>query len=221
MPNTTSLVKGSIEMIEGEKSRLEFLFNPTKYSVTKTNTWNPRENVGTDVSPLEFGGGQPKSLSIQLFFDTYEEGKDVRDYTGILEKMTQIDESLRQGESDRGRPPYCRLCWGKVFGFICVIQRLKIDYTLFLPDGTPVRATADLTLTQTVDENQQPRQNPTSGGLPGNKVWVVKSGETLDWIAYKTLGTSFRWRVIAQANNLLDPLALTPGQRLIIPPRGG
>lgn len=220
MPNSTSLVKGSLEMIEGEKLKLEFLFNPTKYSVTKQNTWTPRENVGADVSPLEFGGGQPKSLSIQLFFDTYEEGKDVRDYTGVLEKMMQIDESLRQGESDRGRPSYCRLCWGKMFSFICVIQRLKVDYTLFLPDGTPVRATADLTLKQTVDENEQPPQNPTSGGLPGNRVWVVKPRETLDWIAYKTLGSSFRWRIIAQTNNLLDPLALTPGQRLTIPPRG-
>ena len=220
MPNSTSLVKGSLEMIEGERLKLEFLFNPTKYSITKANTWNPRENVGADVSPLEFGGGQPKSLTIQLFFDTYEEGKDVRDYTGILEKMMQIDESLRQGESDRGRPPYCRLRWGKVFSFICVIQRLRIEYTLFLPDGTPVRATADLTLTQTIDENEQTPQNPTSAALPGNRVWVVKPRETLDWIAYKTLGSPFRWRVIAQANNLLDPLALTPGQKLSIPPRG-
>ncbi len=219
MAESTSLVKGSLEMTEGEKLELEFLFNPTKYSITKTNTWKPRENVGADVSPLEFGGGQPKSLTLQLFFDTYEEGKNVRDYTGILEKMMQIDESLRQGKSDRGRPPYCRLCWGKMFSFICVIQRLKVDYTLFLPDGTPVRATADLTLKQTVDENEQPPQNPTSGGLPGNRVWVVKPRETLDWIAHKTLGNSFRWRVIAQTNNLLDPLALTLGQKLTIPPR--
>lgn len=219
MPNSTSLVKGSLEMTEGEKLKLEFLFNPTKYSVTKTNTWNRSENVGKDVPPLEFGGGQPKSLSIQLFFDTYEEGKDVRLYTDILDKMMQIDESLRSGKSDRGRPPYCRFRWGKFFSCVCVIQRLKIDYTLFLPDGTPVRATADLTLQQPHDENERGPQNPTSAALPGNRVWVVKPGETLDWIAYKTLGSSFRWRVIAQTNNLLDPLALTPGQRLTIPPR--
>jgi len=220
MAESTSLVKGSLEMTEGEKLRLDFLFNPTKYSITKTNTWNPRKNVGKDVQPLEFGGGQPKSLTLQLFFDTLEEGKDVRDYTGILERMMQIDESLRQGKSDRGRPPYCRFRWGKFFSFICVIQRLKVDYTLFLPDGKPVRAIADLSLKQTVDENEQPPQNPTSGGAPGNRVWVVKPKETLDWIAYKTLGSSSRWRVIAQANDILDPLDLTPGQRLTIPPWG-
>lgn len=219
MPSASTLVKGSLEMIEGERLKLEFLFNPTKYSVSKQNTWNPRENVGADVAPLEFGGGQPKSLTMQLFFDTYEQGKDVRDYTGILEKMMQIDEDLRDGDSDRGRPPYCRLCWGKVFSFVCVVQRLGLEYLLFLPDGTPVRATANMTLTQTVDENQQQPQNPTSGGRPGNRVWTVKPGQTIDWIAYKTLGKASRWRTIAEANGLLNPLTLSPGQRLRIPPR--
>jgi hypothetical protein len=219
MPVSSSLVKGSLESIEGETLRLEFLFNPTKYSVSKQNTWNPRENVGADVAPLEFGGGQPKSLTMELFFDTYEAGTDVREYTGILERMMQISEDLRSGESDRGRPPYCRLCWGRMFSFVCVLQNLSIDYTLFLPDGTPVRATADLTLTQTVDENEQPAQNPTSGGQPGNRVWTVRPGETIDWISFKTLGSASRWRTIADANDLLDPKALSPGQQLVIPPR--
>lgn len=218
MPNSSSLVKGSLETIEGEKLKLEFLFNPTKYSVSKQNKWSVGKTTGKDVAPLEFGGGQPKSLSIQLFFDTYEAGTSVTTYTETLEKMMQIEESLRDGKSSKGRPPYCRLCWGKMFSFPCVVQSLKVEYTLFLPDGTPVRATADLKLTQTIDENEQPPQNPTSGGRPGNKIWIVRPGETIDWIAYRTLGNAFQWRTIAEANRLLNPLELIPGQHLTIPP---
>lgn len=219
MPDSASLVKGTLETLEGEKIELEFLFNPTKYTVSKQNTWNPGESVGADVAPLEFGGGQPKSLTLQLFFDTLERGEDVTVYTRKLERMMEISDDLRSGDSDRGRPPYCRLRWGKVFSFSCVIQSLRVDYTLFMPDGTPVRATADLTLTQTVDERESRPQNPTSGGTPGNRVWTVREGETLDWIAYKTLGSAAQWRTIATLNGILDPLSLAPGRNLRIPPR--
>lgn len=219
MSNSSSLVKGSLEQIEGESLKLDFLFNPEKYTINKKNKWKVGKAAGKDTAPLEFGGGQPKTLAIKLFFDTYEAGGSVTEYTDKLDRMMQISSSLRDGKSDKGRPPYCRLCWGKIFSFPCVIQSLKVEYTLFLPDGTPVRAMADLKLTQTVDENEQPPQNPTSGGRPGNKVWTVRPGETIDLIAYKALGESSRWRTIADANNLQNPLALVPGQRLNIPPR--
>jgi hypothetical protein len=155
---------------------------------------------------------------MQLFFDTYEAGKDVRKmYTDILDKMMMVEENLRDGDSDRGRPPYCRLCWGKVFSFKCVVVSLNLEFTMFLPDGTPVRATANLTLKEIAEEEEP--QNPSSVSRPGNRIWTVKPGETIDWIAYKTLGNAFRWRTIAEANDLLDPLALTPGQQLTIPPK--
>jgi nucleoid-associated protein YgaU len=39
----------------------------------------------------------------------------------------------------------------------------------------------------------------------------------LDYIAYRQLGSAARWREIAQANDLPDPLDLKPGQVLVIP----
>jgi nucleoid-associated protein YgaU len=46
----------------------------------------------------------------------------------------------------------------------------------------------------------------------------VIAGETLDLIAYNELGAAHRWKYIAELNNLDNPLAIKPGQYLVIAP---
>jgi hypothetical protein len=213
--------KGSIEAIEGDPIKVVFAYNPKEYSISKSNTWNaPQSNRGTDSSALEFGGGQPMELKLQLFFDTYEAGTDVRkQYTDKLFKLMEINSGLPAGSSNRtGQPPKCKLQWGKVFSFVCYVTSVSCQYTLFLADGTPVRATTDVQLKQAVDPKQQPGTNPTSGGEGGERTRLVRPGDRLDLIAYREFGDAGRWRVIARANNLADPLKLRPGQVLVIPP---
>ena len=216
--------KGSIETVEGESIRVDFMFNPKEYSVSKSNSWNADgANRGNDTTALHFGGGQPKSLKLNLFFDTYKEGTDVRrDSTDKLFKMMEINPKLPEGSTTEttGAPPKLKFAWGTVWSFLCYLESLSVQFTLFLADGTPVRATADLQLKQAVDEKAQPNTNPTSGGDGGEHVWVVGPRDRLDLIAFREYGDAKRWRVIADANGLANPLALTAGQRLVIPPRG-
>lgn len=47
--------------------------------------------------------------------------------------------------------------------------------------------------------------------------YVVKPGDTLWEIAFKTLGDSAKWGLIAAANGITNPNRLLPGQRLTIP----
>jgi hypothetical protein len=214
--------KGSLETVEGEKLTVKFKFNPKEYTVSKSNTWNTADaNRGSDTPPLHFGGGQPKQLKVQLFFDTYVEGTDVRpEYTEKLFKMMEINAKLPEGSTNKttGSPPKLKFSWGTVWSFFCYLESLSVQYTLFLADGTPVRATADLGLKQAVDEKAQPGTNPTSGGEGGEHVWQVQPQDRLDLIAFHEYGDAKRWRVIAEANGISNPLKIKPGQRLIIPP---
>ncbi|MFT7486881.1 MAG: nucleoid-associated protein YgaU [Candidatus Paceibacteria bacterium] len=68
--------------------------------------------------------------------------------------------------------------------------------------------------------NQQPVES--SAGLIANSqaksgIYTVESGDTLSEIAYKTLGSSKRWREIQDLNGNLDPAALHVGAELRIP----
>jgi nucleoid-associated protein YgaU len=92
-------------------------------------------------------------------------------------------------------------------------------FTLFKKDGTPVRAKVDITFTQynDIEDYKNQAQNPTSGGGPVLRTWQVIRGDRLDNIAADVYGDATRWRQIAEYNGLDNPLALRPGQRIIIP----
>jgi nucleoid-associated protein YgaU len=81
----------------------------------------------------------------------------------------------------------------------------------------PLRAKADLALKQYADEAVQPLQNPTSHTPSLQTVHRLAHGETLDRLAAKHYADPTRWRLIAEANDIVDPLALHPGDLLVIP----
>jgi len=212
-----SPAKATITNLDTKRS-VECMFNPKEYSFSKTNTWNPGETPSKNAPEMQFKGGQPATLTLQLFFDTYASGKDVRkEYTDALWGLMVIDPSLKDPKNEYGRPPKVLFQWGRNWAFEAVITSLKQQFTLFLNDGTPVRATVDVTFQQMRDTSQLAPQNPTSGGVGGERVWHVNAGDTLSWIAYREYGDATKWRLIADANRLTHVRELTPGTILVIP----
>ncbi len=205
---------------------VECMFNPGDYAFSKHNSWTPGQSKGFNLGQYEFGSGQPTVLQMQLFFDTYSNvksatggtPKDVRrEYTGAIWNMVKVDPALASMSNSQGRPPIVSFQWGSTWTFKAVITDLRERFTLFLPDGTPVRSALDVTFQQIQDENWYPATNPTSGGSGGERVWVVSEGDTLAWIAYKEYGDSNLWRHIANANKLTRVRNLAPGTILEIP----
>jgi nucleoid-associated protein YgaU len=204
-----------------------FLFNPTELVVRKSNTFTPADSGKySNVKPQEFGGGAPHEITVKLFFDTYElhdtkqlRGRhpDVREYTDKLIEMMQVQEELGDGEAKW--PPQVVLEWGNLqrgWRIPSYIKSMTQTFLLFKPDGTPVRATVDLSMVAANDDRLTP-QNPTSGGIGSERTRLVRPGDRLDWIAYEEYGDSTRWRVIADANGLQHVRDLVVGQRLAIP----
>jgi hypothetical protein len=203
------------------------MFNPNDYAFSKNNSWKSGKGKGFNVGQYEFDSGGPTTLRMQLFFDTYSNVKsgssggspqDVRkEYTGSIWNMMKVDPALASLSNSQGRPPVVSFQWGATWTFKAVILDLSERFTLFLADGTPVRSTLDVTFQQIQDENWYPSTNPTSGGVGGERVWVVNDGDTLAWIAHKEYGDSGLWRLIADANKLTRVRQLMPGMMLEIP----
>ena len=198
-------------MIRNLETKEEFpvLFNPTEYSLSKSNNWSQVSIRKFNVPLTDFTGGNPTELKIQLFLDTYELGEDVRKHTNKIIKLTEVSE-----QSDGFRPPRCMFSWGKVFNFVSVITSLSYKYTLFLDDGTPVRATMDLTFRECEDVGVKKGQQSPPQGIPGYKVVIVTPGDTIDSISAREYGDPKLWRYIANVNRLDNPRNLKPGQAL-------
>jgi hypothetical protein len=193
------------------------MFNPKEYTFQKENTWKEGDAHARNTSQLKFGGGKPTTLQVQLFFDTYSEQTDVREHTDPIWGLMMVDDKLKDQKSKNSRPPKVMFQWGSTWSFEAVITSIKQQFTLFLSTGTPVRATLDVSFQQVKDTSQLKPQNPTSGGVGGERIWRVSAGDTLPWIAYQEYGDSTAWRLIADANRLTNVRELTPGTVLEIP----
>jgi nucleoid-associated protein YgaU len=193
------------------------MFNPHEYTLTKQNRWQRGETKGKNVPRIKFSQGGAQTLKLQLFFDTYAEGTDVREHTNPLWTMMMVNTDKTNPRSNKSEPPPVSFQWGGL-QFDAVITSLSQKFTLFLKDGTPVRTTVDISLEQLGDEEDHPRQNPTSGGGDAHRTRIVQAGERLDLIAYEEYEDATQWRRIADANGLEHPLRLRPGQRLVVPP---
>lgn len=213
-----ALVKATIRNLDTQK-KVTCLFNPTDYSFSKSVGWAEAADRGANVPTLEFTGGQPAVLTLKLFFDTNDTGEDVRTkYTNDLWDLAMVNRDMLDPKTNKGRPPRCMFEWGSAWSFEAVVTSISTNFTMFLEDGTPTRASVDLSLKQAKDPGSFPAQNPTSGGVAGHKRHTVQQRETLDLIAAREYGDASQWRHIAEANGIDDPLRLKPGMVLTLPP---
>jgi hypothetical protein len=197
------------------------LFNPTDYSLSKSNQWESATVIGDNLRPPVFIGGEAMTLSMTLFFDTYGETKadrkDVRKYTEKLLALMYVNPKLRSDKNKKGRPPRCQFNWGRTWGFKAIITQMTQRFTMFLEDGTPVRATVELTFQQIQQQGTYVAAAGQSKKQAQKRTRTVRPGDRLDSIAFEEYGSSARWKDIARANNLARPDNLQPGTELTIP----
>jgi nucleoid-associated protein YgaU len=210
--------------------KLDVQFNPTELSMNKGAQIAEIAIPGIDSPILQFVRGQNERVTLELFFDTTEDGTGA----GATSVTTRTNEfyALVKMSGKEHAPPRCRFGWGQEFpglinqagevsgtrkAFECIVETIQQKFTLFSPDGVPLRATLSVTLREYVTlETQLHQLNLQSSDH--TRVHIVQRGETLPQIAYVAYKDPARWRLIAQANRLLHPRDVQPGMVLNLPP---
>ncbi len=195
---------------------IEVLFNPTQYTFEKSIQLAEMGVPALGAPPLQYVRGNARVLTMDLFFDTYEARGDVRDYTNRIYALMTI-------QSETHVPAICRFKWGAGkwglnddSSFRCVVERVTGRFTLFLDNGTPVRATLTVSLRECVDITKAVQQVKTASA-DHTKSRIVQRGDTLAGIAAEEYGSPLNWRPIATVNGIDNPRRLEPGRALVIP----
>lgn len=207
-----------------EDNHVPCLFNPKELSIEKSNQFAEVNIPGLSSPIFQFVRGNARSVTMDLFFDTYEKGTDVRMYTdkitgwdagSMYSKIPKEKKGLMDIDSELHAPPVCLFIWGQ-FVFQCIIERVSKKFTMFLPKGIPVRATLNVTLKEYREVKIQVKEiNFKSSDLTKRR--VVTQGDSLWFIAAEEYGNPKDWRRIAEANRIDNPRLLSPGQELVIP----
>ena len=188
---------------------IEVLFNPKEYVIEKKTPWSEINVFGLDSPPVQFTMGERKRLSMELFFDTSEEKTDVREYTSKLEELQLVN-------AQEHRPPILRFSWGSL-SFDCVLEDSVQRYTLFVNDGTPLRAICKVVFKEYATAATQ-LSNTRRESADHTKRMALREGETLSSLAAREYNDSSKWRVIADANNIDDPENVAAGTIVELPP---
>jgi len=154
------LKKATLKNIEQEDKSIEFMFNPTELKFSRTlnieQSEGSRTNKGQNKS--SFKHPNPYQLTISnIMLDCYENDKKDRSVLKELKKFTDAVAYAEEGKGKAKRPPIYRFTWGSNAYLRCFIKTCNFRLTMFLDDGTPVRAILDLTLEQVSDKNPEPK----------------------------------------------------------------
>lgn len=200
------MLKKAVISVEGG-SDIRVMYNPSEINDARTV-----ELQGAGAN-LQFKRLTQKDFTVSLFFDSYEERRDIRTETKKIEALMVPSK----GTVDRRRPPICTFSWGS-FSYRGIVTGLSQRFVMFLETGDPVRAWLTVTFQSVLTEKQELK---AQGVANSRKMWTVKWGDRLDLIANATLGDPSLWRMIATANDVANPTAFPTaadvGSELIVP----
>jgi hypothetical protein len=201
-------------------ARVPVQFNPEEYTVSRENNFAQALVPGLSAPILQFVAGNMQSLDMELFLDTYEEHREgsrvlnaARSDVRVL--VQQLTDLMNINPASHA-PPVLLFTWASL-SFTCVLAKAAQRFTMFLPDGTPVRAKVQASFHQfaNIDLEAKEVKRETADY---SKRYVVGQGETLATIAWKEYGDPRAWRPIALANAIDDPHRdLAIGRRLRLP----
>ncbi len=210
------LEKATVTVLEGrlEGESFKVLFNPTEYSHDLSNNFQETSLPGLGNPIIQFVNGESQQLTMELLFDTWtiNRGEDVSDLTRRFSNMLQIDADLHA-------PSPVSFQWGS-FEFTAVIPSLTQRFTMFDADGTPVRATLNVTFKQYRPLSQQ-LEEPRRNSSDKTKRRVLSADDSIWAMAFREYGDVSQWRLIARHNRIARPREIEAGTVLVLPPLEG
>lgn len=229
MPNPLK-AKFKVAKKDGSVKTIAVQYNPNSLSFEKSPKIADIPIPGLDAPLRQFVRGQSETLNVELFFDTTEAGTgaNATSVTTLTDKfygMVKIDPQTHA-------PPVCTFKWGphfpgdsllEMYGnqgrteFKGLVTKVKQDFSLFSPRGTPLRAVLTVTLEEYRPLHKQLQQLNLQSA-DHTRTHVVAEGDTLASIAWQYLQGPAQWRVLADANAIDDPRRLAIGTTVLVPP---
>jgi len=213
-----SVVSASIECLDFPIPPIVFSYNPEEYTDITEAKWKFSTNPSNNGTSPQFQGTVPAKMQVKILLDAFSLPKPLTMPSEVIETLKMLvlptPDSAAIGQA---AAPTVAFSWGaNVIMPEAFITRVSIQYHRFLL-GIPVRATATVDLQALPLPAPLGGTNPTSGGLATRKTHTVVDGDTLASIAFKEYKDPNRWRAIAEANGIDDPMRVQVGTVLAVP----
>ena len=205
----------TVDFDEGDKVGDPFvtMFNPDKYDETYTIEYKEDQAPGTSGNALPFDKIKPQDYQFEFLIDGTGavEAKDVGD------EIKAFMQVVYEYQGDEHRPRFCMIQWGRWLLVKSLFKSCSIAYTLFDPDGYPLRARIKAVFSEVKsDERRALEQQDSSPDM--THIRQVKQGDNLVLMCYQIYGDIRYYPLLARYNNLDRLTHLKAGSDIVFPP---
>ncbi len=201
--------------------------NPETYTTRHKIEFCETQAPGTSMPILKFNKITAQEMSFDFLFDG----------TGVIQEATpksigianpletqssvadQIDSfrtTVIEYQGDIHRPYFLKIHWGTLL-FKCVLTNLDIEYKLFKPDGTPIRAIAKCSFKGTIEEDlRKAKENKQSPDVTHQR--IVKVSDRLSLMTYQIYNQQNYLLPVAAFNKLDGFRNIQAGTKIYFPP---
>lgn len=196
----------------------EVLINPEEYSHNYAIKYTNVSAPGTNGEALQFRVYGGETIGFTIWFDGSGAvpGSAATNSTSVDGQIKDFRDAVFPYDGQTHGPNYLELKWGTLL-FKCVLTGLDFTYTLFSPDGMPVRASCKATFRRYASVQDLEKLAANSSPDMSHLV-TVKAGDTLPLLCSRIYGSSTHYPEVARVNGLTSFRALAPGTQLLFPP---
>ncbi|MFK7971334.1 MAG: peptidoglycan-binding protein [Bacteroidia bacterium] len=134
----------------------------------------------------------------------------------VVENIRAFNKIAYHKDGDIHRPFLVEVIWGKL-AYNGALTSVAYNFKLFKPDGTPLRATAQVSFREALHGFLQ--EAKTKNNSPDlTHMVTVKAGDTLPLLSQKMYGDASLYMEVARINKLVSFRSLKPGMVLRFPP---
>lgn len=205
-----------------QAGNLTVYINPSKYQRQYRICYTDPMAPGALTGAPDFRKAPSDKLEFDLVFDgtgvvpSRLPGVEPFTADGITSQVQEFLDLTYEFHGDIHSPYFLKLVWGNLL-FKCRLEKFDITYTLFKPDGTPLRAQAKTVFKQYMNEYEQAKAAKKNSPDMTHLV-TVEAGDTLPLLCYQIYGSSAFYPQVASVNHLMDFRQITPGMQLVFPP---
>lgn len=192
----------------------QVLINPADYKQDFTIDYSSKSGTGGTEAAPAFEKYGDEGISFDLYFD----GTGLIDgqQSCVHDQIEGLKKCIYNYNGDIHQPNYVEICWGELL-FKGRLKSLSLNYTMFKPNGDPLRAKASLSFTSYTNPQEAAKEaNKSSPDL--SHLIEFKQGDTLPNLCRRIYQDPTFYTAIARKNNLINFRDIKPGTKLIFPP---
>ncbi|MDE1206981.1 hypothetical protein [Tenacibaculum larymnensis] len=191
------------------------MINPNSIKWNRRIQYNEQQPIDSSKPSQKYKNTPSDELSFEIVIDCT--GVVFSKRIDMAKEIKALEDIVYTYNGKIHRPNYVKIQWGANLSFNSVLKKFNTTYTLFRPDGSPLRAKISLSFGEYVSEKKKKKKEKKESPDVTHLVEVIE-GESLPQLCNKVWNSPNHYIQVAQYNGLNKFRKLKGGQELIFPP---